>query len=238
MMKTVALIPARKGSERAKLKNLALLNGKPLISYAITSAIKSGSFDQVVVDADHEYFLKIAEEFGAEFYLRPELLGSSETKIDDVVYDFILKHPGHENVAIVNPVNPLLTSFEIKSVVDQFFAQNLDSVNTVEEKYSHFLFEDKPINFTFSEKLTKTQDLIPVQIISYAVQMWKVSSFKQSMENTGHGVFSGKVGFVPVSKRGSFNIKHPDDICMADSILSSGVIEIKYYGNLETASVL
>jgi len=237
-MKTVALIPARKGSERAKLKNLALLNGKPLISYAITESIESGSFDRVIVNSDHEYFLKIAEEFGAEFYLRPELLGSSETKIDDVVYDFILKHPDYENIAIVNPVNPLLTSVEIKSVVDQFFAQNLDSANTVEEKYSHFLFEDKPINFTFSEKLTKTQDLIPVQIISYAVQMWKVSSFKQSMESTGHGVFSGKVGFVPISKRGSVNIKHPDDICMADSILSSEVKEIKYYGNLETASVL
>ena len=33
-MKTVALIPARKGSERAKLKNLTLLNGKPLIQKA------------------------------------------------------------------------------------------------------------------------------------------------------------------------------------------------------------
>ena len=30
----VAMIPARKGSERLKLKNLALLKGHPLISYA------------------------------------------------------------------------------------------------------------------------------------------------------------------------------------------------------------
>jgi CMP-N-acetylneuraminic acid synthetase len=34
-MNIVAMVPARMGSERLKMKNLALLNGQPLISYAI-----------------------------------------------------------------------------------------------------------------------------------------------------------------------------------------------------------
>ena len=37
LMKTriIAMIPARVGSERLKMKNLALINGKPLIYYSI-----------------------------------------------------------------------------------------------------------------------------------------------------------------------------------------------------------
>ena len=42
--KIVAMIPARIGSERLKKKNLALLNKKPLIYYAINAAKKSKIF--------------------------------------------------------------------------------------------------------------------------------------------------------------------------------------------------
>ena len=48
-MHITAMIPARMGSERLKQKNLALLDGKPLISYAINAANESQAFDQVVV---------------------------------------------------------------------------------------------------------------------------------------------------------------------------------------------
>ena len=35
----IAMIPARIGSTRFKMKNLALLDGKPMISYAIEAKI-------------------------------------------------------------------------------------------------------------------------------------------------------------------------------------------------------
>ena len=47
LMKTriIAMIPARVGSERLKMKNLALINGKPLI-YHLTSL----NFQQIIVN--------------------------------------------------------------------------------------------------------------------------------------------------------------------------------------------
>ena len=41
----VALIPARKGSERLKNKNIVLLAGKPLIAHTISAALKTKIFD-------------------------------------------------------------------------------------------------------------------------------------------------------------------------------------------------
>ena len=59
-MHITAMIPARMGSERLKQKNLALLDGKPLISYAINAANESQAFDQVVVNSDGKVMSQIA----------------------------------------------------------------------------------------------------------------------------------------------------------------------------------
>ena len=60
MKKTIyAMIPARFSSVRLKLKNMALINSKPMISYSILAAKESGIFDKVFVNSDHEIFRKI-----------------------------------------------------------------------------------------------------------------------------------------------------------------------------------
>ena len=53
-MNVVAMIPGRMGSERLPVKNLALIDGRPMISYAIEAAIGSGVFNRVVVNTDGE----------------------------------------------------------------------------------------------------------------------------------------------------------------------------------------
>ena len=49
-----AMIPARIGSTRLKMKNLALINGKPLIYYAIQAAKDSGVFDKIVLNSENQ----------------------------------------------------------------------------------------------------------------------------------------------------------------------------------------
>ena len=66
--KIIAMIPARRGSTHLKAKNLALLNGRPLVSYAIEAAKASGVFDRVVLNSEDDIFSGIAQEYGAEFY--------------------------------------------------------------------------------------------------------------------------------------------------------------------------
>ncbi len=67
-----AMIPARIGSTRLKMKNLALINGKPLISYATEAAKASGVFNEIVLNSDNEVFADIAKRYGVGFYLRSQ----------------------------------------------------------------------------------------------------------------------------------------------------------------------
>lgn len=63
-MKSIAFIPARGGSKRFPKKNIAPLNGKPLLAWTIESAIDSGIFSKIVVSSDDEETLQLAEKYG------------------------------------------------------------------------------------------------------------------------------------------------------------------------------
>lgn len=219
-MNVVAMIPGRMGSERLPIKNLALIDGRPLISYAIEAAIESGVFDRVVVNSDGQAFGEVAQRYGAEFYLRPPALGSSETRSDEVVYDFMQKHPS-DIVAWVNPTSPLQTGEEVRDVINHFIQQQLDSLITVKNEPVHCVFDGKPLNFTPEGLFAKTQDLTPVQSFVYSVMMWRTQTFMEEYEDKGYALLSGKLGFYPVSKQSAVIIKTDEDLMIAESILKA-----------------
>ena len=158
--KIIAMIPARVGSERLKMKNLALINDKPLIYYSIQAAKQSGVFDKIVLNSDSLIFEKIAKRYEIDFYLRPKDLGSSDTRSDDVVADFMKTYNSNDVVVWVNTVNPFQSSTIISEVVDYFFDNSLDSLMTVEEKQVHVNYQNKPLNYNSEEPFYKTQDII------------------------------------------------------------------------------
>ena len=118
-LKIIAMIPARIGSERLKLKNLALLKGHPLISYAIKVAKVSKIFSSVIVNSDSKKFQNVCNKYKCEFYLRRSNLGSSNTKSDDVVFDFLNKHTC-DILMWINPIAPMLEKKDIVEVINYF----------------------------------------------------------------------------------------------------------------------
>lgn len=230
-MDIIAMVPARTGSTRLKMKNLALINDKPLISYVIKAAKASGVFSKVIVNSDNEIFAEIAKRYGVEFYLRPKELGSSTTKSDNVVYDFMLKHPSYI-LAWVNPTSPLQTGEEIKEVINYFLKEDLDTLITVKNEQVHCIYEEKPVNFKIEEIFAQTQDLKPVQPFVYSIMMWKSKTFIDTFERQGYALFCGRIGYYPVSKETAIIIKTEGDIMLADSIMrkrnSSSNYELKY----------
>lgn len=212
------MIPARMGSARLPMKNLVLLNGKPLISYAIQAAKGSGIFDRIVINSESKLFLKIAERYRVEFYQRPSKLATSTAKSDFVVYDFIQNNPC-DIVAWINPISPLQTSEEIKKIVNYFLKESLDSLITVKDEQVHCVYKTKPINFKMDDVFARTQDLIPVQPFVYSVMMWRTDVFMRAFKKRGHAILCGKVGFYPVSKFSAVIIKRKADLMLAEYIL-------------------
>lgn len=215
---TYAMIPARKGSQRLKFKNLALIDGEPMISHAIQAATNSGVFDNVIVNSDAEVFGEIAAEFGAEFYHRPSKLGSSDTKSDEVIADFV-RAKNCDTVAWVNPISPLQPAREIKQVIQYFEERDLDSLFTVKEEMVHSLYQGDPINFSSDGLFAKTQELDPVYPFVYSVMVWDTDQFLKEYKSNGHAFFCGETGFYPVSDESGLIVKTKSDLQLADAVM-------------------
>ena len=219
MEKILAMIPARRGSVRLKQKNLALLDGKPLISYAIDAAKKSNIFSRIVVNSEDKVFADIAKRSGIDFYQRPEHLATSETKSDEVVDDFMTNN-ACDIVVWVNPTSPLQPSEEIRQTVEYFLKEGLDSLITTKDEQVHCIFEGKPLNFTQDELFARTQDLEAVQPFVYSIMMWRTKSFQKKFKNKGCALLCGKFGTYSVGKLSSIIIKREEDLRFAEYVLT------------------
>lgn len=84
-MKTLGIIPARKGSQRFPNKHHALLLGKPMFSYTLEAATAARTLDRVVISSDDLDLKPIAERYGFEFLQRPAELCSLTAALDDAL---------------------------------------------------------------------------------------------------------------------------------------------------------
>lgn len=112
----IAIIPARSGSKGFKDKNIAIINGKTLIEYAISSALSATKIDRVFISTDSSAYEKIALDAGAESLgLRPEHLSGDDAKTIDVVVNLLGNDSlsAVEHVVLLQPTSPLRDGADI-----------------------------------------------------------------------------------------------------------------------------
>jgi|APSaa5957512535_1039671.scaffolds.fasta_scaffold30520_2 CMP-N,N'-diacetyllegionaminic acid synthase len=106
--KPIAIIPARGGSKRVLGKNIAEINGKPLVCYTIDVCLESGIFSEVYVNTDDSDICYVAEKCGAKSYRRPEEYATDTAYVVDAIKEMIRTLNLYEyNVGILLPTSPL-----------------------------------------------------------------------------------------------------------------------------------
>ena len=89
--KTVALIPARKGSKRVPGKNTRRLGNKKLIEYTIDHAKNSDLIDEVFISTDDDSIKEISDLYGCQFIRRDKSLATDNASTKVVIDDFLKK---------------------------------------------------------------------------------------------------------------------------------------------------
>lgn len=218
MKRIIGEIPARYGSKRVKQKNLRLINNKPLICYAIEAAKEAKTLQEVYVNTESDIIGKIALDNGVKFYKRDPSLSTDVATSDQFNYDFI-KGTNADVLVMINPVSPLIEAVDIDNVVNFFLVNDYDTLITIREERLQSFCNNKPINFNPNSTLPKTQDIPPIQICTWSVCIWRAKTFIESYEKKGYAVFSGKVGFYPLSLLKSVKISTEEDFLLAEALL-------------------
>ena len=100
----VAVIPAKRHSNRLADKNLLEIDGLPLVARAIRYARRFESVDKIVVSTDSKEVAEIARRNGAMVHFRGPELGGEVPLIE--VYRDVARELGRENISFLVGVQP------------------------------------------------------------------------------------------------------------------------------------
>ena len=211
------IIPARIGSNRVPIKNLRLLDKKPLIQHIIDSLKKTKYLNNFEINSDSDLFKNIALENNIDLYLRPKDLATSKSLIDEYIYEYI-KSKNPEHLAVVNPTSPFISSNELDKAWLTYSESDCDTLLSCEKIQTHCFKSGKAINFSINGKHPRSQDIDPVYALNFAISIWNCKKFMKNYEDNGYGVYTGKIEFFITSEMASIDIDYPEDFRMAEYI--------------------
>ncbi len=136
-MKTIALIPARKGSKRIKDKNIVELGGKPLLAHSIIAAQACDLIDEVWVSTDSPAYMIIAKNEGAQVAMRPREF-ALDSSGDFEVINHLIEYDGplgYDLIAYLRPTTPYRALYHLEEAIKLMVKsyESVDSLRSVEE---------------------------------------------------------------------------------------------------------
>lgn len=115
-----AVVPARGGSKGIEGKNKEIVDGRPLVSRAVDSAMHSGIVDRVYVSSDDPEILALGTGCGAIEHSRPAYASTDDASTEAVI-DSFLQWVGEEPpdfLVLIQPTNPFVTAMDIDNCLE------------------------------------------------------------------------------------------------------------------------
>lgn len=193
-MSNLIIIPARAGSKGVPMKNIKILNKKPLIMYTLDVARSLFDDDSIYVTTDDHELIQIIEEGGFRVpFIRPDYLASDSASMRDVIVHCI-EHYKVENgyypnsVILLQPTSPFRSTRHVLEALEMF-DDNADLVVSVKETSSnpyYVLFEEDNEGYLKPSKVgdfVRRQDCPKVWEFNGAIYVIRVSRLLEKPMN-------------------------------------------------------
>lgn len=158
------VIPARGGSKAIPLKNLAPLQGRPLIEYVIRAAQGSRTITRIICSTDHEAIAAVCQQHGVEVHQRPAELSGDDVPVLDVLTHLVGdlgagKGTAPEAICLLQPSSPFVLPEQVDEALEKLRAHpEADSVQTISRFHHNFhaynqrIIEEGVVRFRFPEE--------------------------------------------------------------------------------------
>ncbi len=186
----VALVPAKGGSTRFPRKNVAELDGKPLLHWTLDAVLQAGVADLVVVSSEDPVVLDCAGKGGADLALeRPEALARDPAGIVEVALHVLDQLEGKgerfDTLLILPPTAPFRTPDDIRAALQIHSRVRPNFVMSVSE-FAHTPFaalvdgENDTVKPAFPEYFgRKSQELPTAYRPNGAIHVLDVERFRE-----------------------------------------------------------
>ena len=230
-----AFIFARGGSKGLPGKNIKILAGKPLIAWAIETALKVSDVNRVVVSTNDPNIANIAREFGAEVpFIRPENLASDTASEWDAWRHALLALRDIEGIfpdpfISVPTTAPLRLPDDIRACISTYQEGGADVVVAVTEAHRNPWFNmvttksDGTVRLVnepagFINRRQEAPSVQDITTVAYVANPHFILEKKQ--------IFDGAVKSVCVPVERAIDIDTPHDFAIAEFLMNQRIKQI------------
>lgn len=226
--KILCIIPARGGSKGIPLKNIYLLNGKPLLSYSIEQAQACPAISRVVVSTDHPQIMEVAREWGAEIIVRPaELSGDTATSESALSHalDYLKEQEAYEPdvVVFLQATSPIRRPYDLLQALQTFQHQEADSLFSACKlhgfvwKHEEGGLESVTYDYRRRPRRQEAPEFFQENGSIYIFKPWVLRSFNNRL--------GGKIAVYLMNILDSFQIDEPRDVELMEQLLALRVAD-------------
>jgi len=189
-MKILTILPARRDSKGIPGKNWKELNGKPLISYAIESALSVSKPEDICITTNSLEVIDIAKNnFQLNIpFIRPEELSTDFSPSRDAIIhalDYYEKQGySYDTILILQPTSPFRRVEDIQKCIHLYQSTPCDMVVSVAETdinpYYNLYVEDENENIhrAIPSPYTRRQDCPAAYIITGSIYVINIEALK------------------------------------------------------------
>ena len=208
----VAFIPVRGGSKSIPLKNIKIINGKPLIYWTAKAASECRYTDKVYVATDSDVIRDTVIKLGlpkVEVIDRDPSTATDTASTESAMEDFASRYD-FDNIMLVQATSPLLTAGDLDGGFELFMQPETDSVlSAVRQKRFNWNVDGdgyaSPINYDY-KKRPRRQEFDGYLTENGAFYITSRKSFEAS-----HNRISGRIRAYEMSEDTFFEIDEPSD---------------------------
>ncbi|MCI8516243.1 MAG: N-acylneuraminate cytidylyltransferase [Hungatella sp.] len=214
-----AFIPVRGGSKSIPLKNIKIMNGKPLVYWTIKAACECRFIDKVYVATDSlsikETVESIKDREQGETFAKVEVIGRSAESASDTastesaMLEFAAAFE-FDNIALIQATSPLLEAADLNRGFQVFYEDDVDSVLSVVPQ-KRFNWEKDENGYAYPTNYDVLQRPRRQDFNGYLVEngAFYITS-KVCLINSANRL-SGKIKAVEMSEDTFFEIDEPED---------------------------
>ncbi len=218
-MTNIAFIPVRGGSKSIPLKNIKILNGKPLVYWTAKAANDARCIDLVVIATDSPEIKRVVEELNLEkvvVYNRDKENAQDTSSTESVMLEYINKSNLNESdyFFLIQATSPLLKSQHIEDMFKQMIDASADSsLSCVKNKRFYWNEYGQPLNYNWRDR-PRRQDFSGCFMENGACYINTVGGVKKDRNR-----LSGKIAVYEMPEYTAIEIDEPDDFIILEKLM-------------------
>jgi CMP-N,N'-diacetyllegionaminic acid synthase len=229
------MVPARGGSKSIPRKNLASLQGIPLLDYGVRAASASSVFDRLIGSSEDEQIAERFRTLGIEVDRRPAALATDDAAVADVARDLLNRLDPHRKVdvlVLIQPTSPFLRIGDLQAVVSAITKDSqARSCQTVARcPHNHHAWNQREVAGRYVKFVDREerQHAYQKQMKPIRYVFGNLVAVRAAALHDGAGFFAEPSIAVPIEAPYDLDVDTPNDLTLAEALLASGQVSLRH----------